>query len=259
MAAAGAEQTEGTRPEVLRARRVVVKVGSSSLTTAAGGLDADRVDALVDVLAAYGAREGDEGKEVVLVSSGAIAAGLSPLGLPRRPRDLARQQAAASVGQGLLVARYTASFARYGRRVGQVLLTSDDTSRRGHYRNAFRTLEQLLVMGAVPIVNENDTVATDEIRFGDNDRLAALVAHLVRADLLVLLSDVDGLYDGDPSTPGARRLHEVRGPADLDTVSLGSVGQSGVGTGGMVTKADAARIATGTGVPVVLTSASRAA
>ncbi|MEE1928399.1 glutamate 5-kinase [Streptomyces sp. TRM 70351] len=253
MAGAAEAQGEVTRHDVERARRVVVKVGSSSLTTAAGGLDADRVDALVDVLAAHGH------KDVVLVSSGAIAAGLSPLGLTRRPRDLARQQAAASVGQGLLVARYTASFARYGRRVGQVLLTSDDTSRRGHYRNAFRTLEQLLAMGAVPVVNENDTIATDEIRFGDNDRLAALVAHLVRADLLVLLSDVDGLYDGNPSTPGASRIEEVRGPADLEGVSLGSVGAAGVGTGGMVTKVEAARIAAGAGIPVVLTSASRAA
>ncbi|MBD3930709.1 glutamate 5-kinase [Streptomyces chumphonensis] len=244
------------RHEVERARRIVVKVGSSSLTTAAGGLDADRVDALVDVLAKHGeSRE----KEIVLVSSGAIAAGLAPLGLDRRPRDLARQQAAASVGQGLLVARYTASFARYGRRVGQILLTSDDTSRRGHYRNAFRTLEQLLAMGAVPVVNENDTIATDEIRFGDNDRLAALVAHLVRADLLVLLSDVDGLYDGDPSSPGASRIEEVHGPADLADVSLGSVGAAGVGTGGMVTKVDAARIAAGAGIPVVLTSARHAA
>ena len=149
-------------------------------------------------------------REIVLVSSGAIAAGLAPLGLRRRPQDLARQQAAASVGQGLLVARYTASFARYGIRVGQVLLTSDDTSRRAHYRNASRTLDKLLAMGALPVVNENDTVATDEIRFGDNDRLAALVAHLVRADLLVLLSDVDGLYDGDPSRPGTSRI--ARGP-----------------------------------------------
>ncbi|MGW2084416.1 glutamate 5-kinase [Streptomyces sp. NPDC001880] len=234
----------------------MVKVGSSSLTTAAGGLDADRVDALVDVLAKV--RSGGE-REIVLVSSGAIAAGLAPLGLLRRPKDLARQQAAASVGQGLLVARYTASFARYGVRVGQVLLTSNDTSRRAHYRNACRTLDQLLDMGALPVVNENDTVATDEIRFGDNDRLAALVAHLVRADLLVLLSDVDGLYDGDPSTPGASRVAEVAGPEDLAGVTIGSAGKAGVGTGGMVTKVEAARIATAAGVPVVLTSASRAA
>ncbi|HET6636589.1 MAG TPA: glutamate 5-kinase [Streptomyces sp.] len=242
----------GHRQDVAQARRVVVKVGSSSLTTAAGGLDADRVDALVDALAKH------EAREVVLVSSGAIAAGLAPLGLAARPRDLARQQAAASVGQGLLVARYTASFARYGRRVGQVLLTSDDTSRRAHYRNAYRTLEQLLAMGAVPVVNENDTVATDEIRFGDNDRLAALVAHLVRADLLVLLSDVDGLYDGDPASPGSARIAEVTGPADLEGVQIGSVGRAGVGTGGMVTKVEAARIAAGAGVPVVLTSAVHA-
>ncbi len=240
------------REDVTRARRVVVKVGSSSLTTAAGGLDADRVDALVDALAKH------EARETVLVSSGAIAAGLAPLGLTARPRDLARQQAAASVGQGLLVARYTASFARYGRRVGQVLLTSDDTSRRAHYRNAYRTLEQLLAMGAVPVVNENDTVATDEIRFGDNDRLAALVAHLVRADLLVLLSDVDGLYDGDPASPGSSRIPEVACPADLAGVEIGSAGRAGVGTGGMVTKVEAARIAAGAGVPVVLTSAVHA-
>ncbi|WP_405730180.1 glutamate 5-kinase [Streptomyces sp. NBC_01537] len=244
------------RQDVVDARRIVVKVGSSSLTTAAGGLDADRVDALVDVLA----KVRDNGaKDIVLVSSGAIAAGLAPLGLTNRPRDLARQQAAASVGQGLLMARYTASFARYGVRAGQVLLTSDDVSRRAHYRNAYRTLDQLLAMGALPVVNENDTVATDEIRFGDNDRLAALVAHLVRADLLVLLSDVDGLYDGDPSNPGASRIDEVAGPADLDGISIGSSGKAGVGTGGMVTKVEAARIATGAGIPVVLTSATHAA
>ncbi|MFF7328789.1 glutamate 5-kinase [Streptomyces sp. NPDC090306] len=251
----------GARQAVTEARRIVVKVGSSSLTTAAGGLDADRVDALVDSLAkSRGTGHGEEGdKEIVLVSSGAIAAGLAPLGLRRRPRDLARQQAAASVGQGLLVARYAASFARYGVRVGQVLLTSDDMSRRSQHRNASRTLDELLAMGAFPIVNENDTVATDEIRFGDNDRLAALVAHLVRADLLVLLSDVDGVYDGDPAKPGTARVAEVRGPADLAHVEIGSAGRAGVGTGGMVTKVEAASIAAAAGIPVVLTSAPRAA
>lgn len=243
------------RPGVTGARRIVVKVGSSSLTTASGGLDADRVDALVDALAA--ARVPGS-RDVVLVSSGAIAAGLAPLGLARRPSDLPRQQAAASVGQGLLMARYTASFARYGVRVGQVLLTSADTSRRSHYRNAYRTLDQLLTMGALPVVNENDTVATDEIRFGDNDRLAALVAHLVHADLLVLLSDIDGLYDGNPAAPGSSRIAEVRGAADLAGVEIGSTGRAGVGTGGMVTKVEAAQIAAAAGIPVVLTSASRA-
>jgi glutamate 5-kinase len=248
-------QVATARQAVSEARRIVVKVGSSSLTTASGGLDADRVDALVDVLAKT--RSGGE-REIVLVSSGAIAAGLAPLGLRRRPKDLARQQAAASVGQGLLMARYTASFARYGVRVGQVLLTSDDMSRRSHHRNASTTLDKLLAMGAFPVVNENDTVATDEIRFGDNDRLAALVAHLIRADLLVLLSDVDGVYDGDPSKPGTSRIAEVRGPADLAHVEIGSTGKAGVGTGGMVTKVEAARIAAAAGIPVVLTSAIHA-
>ncbi|GGJ86918.1 glutamate 5-kinase [Pilimelia anulata] len=242
------------RPGVVDASRIVVKIGSSSLTSAAGGLDPARVDALVEVLAVRAAA----GTRVVLVSSGAIAAGLAPLGLARRPNDLATQQAAASVGQGLLVNRYTQSFARYGTRVGQVLLTADDLTRRVHYRNAHRTLHRLLSLGAIPIVNENDTVATDEIRFGDNDRLAALVAALVEADLLVLLSDVDALYDGDPRRPGARRLDTVRGPDDLAGVVLGRPGRAGVGTGGMVTKVEAARIAAAYGMPVVLTSAALA-
>ena len=243
------------RADVLEARRVVVKIGSSSLTTTAGGLDHARVDALVDVVA----DRRRAGVEVVLVSSGAIAAGLAPLGLRRRPKDLATQQAAASVGQGLLVARYAQSFARYDLTVGQVLLTAEDMIRRAHHRNAQRTLYRLLEMRAVPIVNENDTVATHEIRFGDNDRLAALVAHLVHADLLVLLSDVDGLYDGDPRRPGARLITEVAGTHDLDGVTLGRAGSAGVGTGGMGTKVDAARIATAAGIPVVLAAAGQAA
>ncbi|WP_373694891.1 glutamate 5-kinase [Kineococcus terrestris] len=244
----------GGREVLGTARRVVVKVGSSSLTTAGGGLDAARLDGLVDVLAARRLA----GSDVVLVSSGAIAAGLAPLGLAKRPRDLASQQAAASVGQGLLVAEYARAFARAGLTVGQVLLTADDVVRRTHYGNAQRTLERLLVLGVLPVVNENDTVATHEIRFGDNDRLAALVAHLVRADALVLLSDVDALYDGPPSRPGARRVPLVRGPGDLAGVTVGSAGAAGVGTGGMTTKVEAAQIAVSAGVPALVTSAALA-
>ena len=235
------------------AGRIVVKVGSSSLTTPEGGIDDARLGLLVDALA--GRREA--GQEVVLVSSGAIAAGLGPLGLPRRPRDLATQQAAASVGQGLLMARYTQAFARHGLTTGQVLLTADDVVRRSHYANARRTLYRLLGMGVVAVVNENDTVATHEIRFGDNDRLAALVAHLVHADALLLLSDVDALYDGPPSRPGTARVPLVRGPQDLDGIRIGSAGSRGVGTGGMVTKVDAAAIATMAGIPTLLTSADQ--
>ncbi len=238
-------------PEV---RRVVVKVGSSSLTDGTGKLDPARLRALVDVLAA----RVNGGHQVVLVSSGAIATGMDPLGLARRPRDLATQQAAASVGQGLLVAHYTRAFHEHGLRVGQVLLTADDTMRRTQYRNAQRALERLLDLGIVPIVNENDTVATDEIRFGDNDRLAALVSHLVHADAMALLTDVDGLYTGPPNREGSRRIAEVRGPKDLDGIDVSARG-SRVGTGGMVTKLESVAIATASGVPVVLTSAAQVA
>jgi glutamate 5-kinase len=238
-----------SREAVAAAPRLVVKVGSSSLTTAAGGLDGDRLDALVDALSDDLRRRAGQ---LVLVSSGAIAAGLAPLGLPRRPRDLATQQAAASVGQMLLVERYAAAFAHHGRTVGQVLLTADDVVRRAHYRNAQTTLDRLLSLGVVPVVNENDAVATEEIRFGDNDRLAALVAHLVRADALVLLSDVDGLYDGHPGDPGSRLVPTVTGPQDLHGVVVGGTGRAGVGSGGMASKVEAAGVATSAGVPVLL-------
>jgi glutamate 5-kinase len=239
-----------SREELARAKRLVVKVGSSSLASA-DGIDEASLGALVDAIADRLGR----GAQVVLVSSGAIAAGLKPLGLARRPRDLATQQAAASVGQGLLMARYTAAFARHQRAVGQVLLTSDDVVRRAHYRNAQRTFDRLLSLGVVPIVNENDTVATEEIRFGDNDRLAALVTHLVRADALVLLSDVDGVYDADPTKGGARRITDVRSDEDVEHVRLGRTGPAGVGSGGMATKLAAARIAAGAGVPTLLADA----
>ena len=242
-----------TRDTIAAATRSVVKVGSTSITHR-GRLDPSRLDDLVDALAAR--RKG--GQQVVLVSSGAIAAGIAPLGLKARPRDLATQQAAASVGQLLLVERYAASFARHGLMVGQVLLTADDLHRRGHYRNAVRTLERLLALGVIPIVNENDTVATHEIRFGDNDRLAALVAHLVQAQALVLLSDIDGLYTADPRKDGSELIAEVSSRADLEKVRIGGSG-SAVGTGGMATKIDAALIATGAGIPVLLTAASSVA
>ncbi|WP_129669833.1 glutamate 5-kinase [Phytoactinopolyspora endophytica] len=244
----------GRREAIAKASRVVVKVGSSSLTTTSGGLDESRLDALVSALARVRA----SGREVVLVSSGAIATGLAPLSIPTRPRDLARQQAAASVGQGLLIAHYTGAFASHGLQVGQVLLTVDDVTRRSHYRNAYRTLHMLLKLGVVPVVNENDTVATQEIRFGDNDRLAALVAQLVHADALVLLSDVDGLYDGDPRRPGTARVADVHDLSDLDGLKIGGTGSSGLGSGGMQTKVEAASIATGSGIEVLLASASEA-
>jgi glutamate 5-kinase len=236
-----------------RAKIVVVKVGSSSLTTSAGGLDPARLDALVDAVAGRVAA----GSQVVLVSSGAIAAGLAPLGLHRRPRDLATQQAAASVGQQLLAERYATSFARHRLTVGQILLTSDDVVRRAHYRNAQRTFGKLLSFGVVPVVNENDTVATAEIRFGDNDRLAALVAHLVGAGALILLSDVDALYTGDPRVSTSVPVREVPDAGALAGIGIASTG-SDVGTGGMESKLTSALTATGAGIPVLLASAADA-
>ncbi|MGC5583959.1 glutamate 5-kinase [Ornithinimicrobium sp. W1679] len=240
------------RSVIRDARRLVVKIGSSSLTGPAGGLDGFRLQALSTALA----RQALSGVQVVLVSSGAIAAGMEPLGLVRRPKDLATQQAAASAGQGQLMAAYTNAFTLHGVRVGQVLLTADDMHRRSHYVNASRTLERLLELEVVPIINENDTVATDEIRFGDNDRLAALVAHLVDADALLLLSDVDALYDANPSHPGSSPIRTVVSADQIAAVDISGAG-SAVGTGGMATKVAAARMATEEGINVLLTSADK--
>lgn len=241
------------RSDILRARRLVVKVGSSSLTTIDGGISVDALNRVVDALETLRAR----GTEVVLVSSGAIAAGLAPLRMAHRPQDLAAQQAAAAVGQGLLLAHYGRAFASSGTPVSQVLLTVEDLIRRTQYTNALRAIEKLLSLGSVPIINENDAVATHEIRFGDNDRLAALTANLVRADALVLLSDVDALYDGPPDQ-GGRPVSQVDGPESLQGVTLGRRGKAGVGTGGMVTKVEAAQITATNGIPAMLTSAVNA-
>ena len=237
------------REAVRTARSVVVKIGTTALTTPSGVFDAGRLAGLVEAI------EGrmKAGSDVVIVSSGAIAAGIEPLGLSRRPADLATKQAAASVGQVALVNAWSTAFARYQRTVGQVLLTAHDIAMRVQHNNAQRTLDRLRALHAVAIVNENDTVATNEIRFGDNDRLSALVAHLVGADALVLLSDIDGLYDGGL----ARVIPEVAADGDLDGVIAGR--GSSLGTGGMASKLSSALLAADAGVPVLLAAAADAA
>jgi glutamate 5-kinase len=241
----------GDRTAVTSAKRIVIKIGSSSLTGAAGSqLDSAAITKIVDVIAALKSR----GAEVALVSSGAIAAGLAPLKLTARPKDLPTQQAAASVGQGLLIAKYNQAFSSHNLLSSQVLLTTEDIVRRSHYQNAHQTLAKLLALGVVPIINENDTVGTQEIRFGDNDRLAALVALLIGADLLILVSDIDALYDAPPTQAGARPIHTVAKMSEIESIVLGGAGSAGVGSGGMVTKVEAARISTSAGIPMLLTS-----
>jgi glutamate 5-kinase len=234
------------RSEVTSAKRIVVKVGSSSIS----GANSEQIAPLVDAIAAAHGR----GAEVILVSSGAIATGMPYLELDSRPNDLATQQAAAAVGQSRLIFRYQESLDRYGIVAGQVLLTATDLEHSTPRSNAQRAMERLLGLRILPIVNENDTVATHEIRFGDNDRLAALVSELIQADLLVLLSDVDALYTRPPQLPGARRIDEVPWDDDLAGVELGDIGSAGVGTGGAGTKIAAAKLAAASGTAVLFAS-----
>src|SRR5690554_3451520 len=238
-----------TRADIPRARRIVVKVGSSSIS----GENAGQVAPLIDALAAAHAR----GAEIVLVSSGAIATGLPLLNLQDRPADLATKQAAAAVGQNVLIYRYQESLARYGIVAAQVLLTAGDLEAKVNRANARRAMERLLDLRILPIVNENDTVATAEIRFGDNDELAARVAKLLNADVLVLLSDVDSLYTKPPWVEGSERIVDVAFGESLASVEFGGIGAAGVGTGGARTKVDAARLAAGAGTPVLLTSTAQ--
>ncbi|WP_150308629.1 glutamate 5-kinase [Planctomonas psychrotolerans] len=235
--------TVRSRDDILSARRIVVKVGSSSIS----GKNAGQIEPLVTALAEAHAR----GVEVLLVSSGAIATGMPYLKLDVRPDDLATQQAAAAVGQNVLIYRYQDSLDRFGITAGQVLLTAGDLEHPTPRSNAERAMHRLLGLRILPIINENDTVATHEIRFGDNDRLASLVAQLVNADLLVLLSDVDALYTRPPQEPGAEPIRHVPFGDDLPGVIVGSVG-TGLGTGGATTKVAAARFATASGAGVLL-------
>lgn len=235
------------RTDLPAARRVVVKVGSSSVS----GEAAANIPPLVHALAAAHGR----GTEVVLVSSGAIATGMPYLQLDSRPTDLATQQAAAAIGQNVLIYRYQAALREFGIVAGQVLLTAGDLDDRTHRSNAKRAMERLLGLRIMPIVNENDTVATHEIRFGDNDRLAALVARLIRADALVLLSDIEALYTAPPDQPGARPIDDVAFGQDLAEFEFGSVVVNSVGTGGAATKVSAARLAAASGIGTLVTRA----
>ena len=234
--------------------RVVVKVGTSSLVNDRGALDAGKLRDLVGQLAAVKAR----GRDVILVSSGAIRAGMERLGMNERPRTIPEQQASAAVGQGALMQKYTELLSEHGIIPAQVLVTRDDFHHRLRYLNARNTLHTLIRFGCMPVVNENDTVATEEIRFGENDTLSALVAACVDADLLVNLSDVDGLYDGDPRVEtGCTLIEEV--PEINGEVEALAGGTHGLcGSGGMRTKIEAAKIATNSGVRMVIANASRA-
>ncbi|QCT02620.1 glutamate 5-kinase [Paenibacillus algicola] len=228
--------------------RVVVKIGSSSLTTPEGGLNA----AAIQFYASELAQLTQEGHEVLLVSSGAVAAGFRKIGYPAKPRLLHEKQAAAAVGQALLMESYQAAFAGHGLTAAQILLTRTDFSNRKRMNNASLTIEELLKQGVIPVINENDTVSVDELKFGDNDTLSALVANMVRARHLIILTDMNGLYTADPrKNPEAVRFQEIE---EITEEIYGLAGGSGssVGTGGMRSKLDAAKIATRGGVPVFI-------
>jgi glutamate 5-kinase len=229
-------------------RRWVVKIGSALLTNDGAGLERRILSGWVAQMAACC----DAGRELVLVSSGAVAQGMARMGWQRRPTSLHALQAAAAIGQMGLIRVYEGCFERHGRHTAQVLLTRDDLADRRRYLNARSTLRTLLSLGVVPVVNENDTVANDELRFGDNDTLAALVANLIEAELLILLTDQNGLFDADPRTnPDARLIPSVRvDDPQLDSVAGGSRG--GLGRGGMITKVRAARLAARSGCATII-------
>jgi len=231
-------------------QRWVIKIGSALLTNDGQGLALEAIDSWVEQMA----RLQQQGREVLLVSSGAVAEGMTRLGWSRRPHALHELQAAAAVGQMGLVQAYESRFQQYGLRTAQVLLTHDDLANRQRYLNARSTLRTLLQLGVIPVVNENDTVTTEEIRFGDNDTLAALVANLIEADLLIFLTDQQGMLDSDPrSNPDARLIPEAQaGDPRLETMAAGSGGA--LGRGGMLTKVRAAARAARSGAMTLIAS-----
>ena len=230
--------------------RIVVKIGTSTLTHATGHLNIRRVEALCRVISDIK----NAGHEVILVSSGAIGMGVGKLGLRQRPKDIPSKQAAAAVGQCELMYTYDKLFSEYHHTVAQLLITGDDVANEKRHQNFKNTLNRLLELGAVPIINENDTIATEEIVIGDNDTLAAIVAKSVGAQLLVLLSDIDGLYTADPHThPDAKLISRVE-KVDEQILALAGVSSSNLGTGGMVTKLQAAKICQDSGCSMIITN-----
>jgi glutamate 5-kinase len=236
-----------------KTKRLVVKMGSSTLTYPTGKLNLYQLERLVREVADLK----HQGLEIILVTSGAVGAGMGKLGLEERPKNIPEKQALAAIGQGILMHMYEKLFSEYDKTVAQILLTREDLTNRGRYLNARNTLLTLLRLGVIPIINENDTVAFEEIKFGDNDTLAALVAGLVDADLLVLLSDIDGLYTADPRQDSTAQLIKVVEELTVEIIELAGGSGTKLGSGGMVTKLQAAKIVSNSGIPMMVTNGSR--
>ncbi|MEL7568158.1 MAG: glutamate 5-kinase [Dehalobacterium sp.] len=243
-----AMETGFSRSYLAQAKRIVVKVGSSTLTCSTGKMNLNLINKLTCKLT----NAENHGKEIILVTSGAVGVGMDKLGMRKKPKSIPEKQAAAAVGQGILLHMYEKMFGEYGQTVAQVLLTRGDISDRKRYLNARNTLNTLLGFGIIPIINENDTVAWEEIRFGDNDTLAALVAGLVDADLFIILSDIDGLYTGNPKeNPQAKLMPLIENITPEIEALAGGVGTD-LGSGGMLTKIQAAKISGNSGIPMII-------
>jgi len=242
-----------TRSNIPTAKRIVVKVGTSTLSHLTGKLNFQRIEKLVRELADLA----NQGKEIILVTSGAVGAGMDRLGLKEKPRTIPEKQAAAAVGQGILLHTYEKIFGEYGQVVAQVLLTREDSVNRRRYANSRNTLLTLLSMGVIPIINENDAVAVDELKIGDNDTLSALVASIVDADVLIILSDVEGVYTANPQSDATASLIQEIGDITPEIEELAGGPGSMRGTGGMYTKIQAAKIAVNSGVVMVIASGMR--